>query len=151
MVKRQYQAYKSATHTVAKTQQVVMLYDGAIRYIRQAREAIEAKRIEDRYNLLMKAADIISGLQGALDFERGGNIAVVLYNYYSSISSRLFAIHHSNNVKDCDAVIEDLKQMRAIWQQIDSGDTEENQPSPPPATTNPKDDGNRPSGVTLSA
>jgi flagellar biosynthetic protein FliS len=77
VMKQKYQAYAAATQTVAGTRQVVMLYDGAIRFVQQAKEAIRERRIEDRYNLLMKASGIVSGLQNCLDFERGGKIAKI--------------------------------------------------------------------------
>ena len=38
-----YKAYSRANHTVSKTRQVVMLYDGAIRFMQQAAEAMEKK------------------------------------------------------------------------------------------------------------
>ena len=121
MQKAKYQAYLSATKTVAKTRQIVMLYDGAIRFLQQAKEAIREKRIEDRYHLVTKASDIISGLQGCLDFENGGQVARVLYGFYSAVDARLFALHRNNSIETCDEIIADLKQMRDVWQEIDEG------------------------------
>ena len=122
MVKKQkYQAYSVATQTVAPSRQIVLLYDGVIRCIQQAKEAIVEKRIEDRYNLLIRAAELIGGLQGCLDFDNGGEIAKILYGYYSNIEARVFTIHRTNDVADCDAVIADLKQMRDAWEEIDRG------------------------------
>lgn len=150
MQKNQYQAYALATQTVAKTKQIVMLYDGAIRFIQQAREAIIQKRYEDRYHLLVKATDIISGLQGCLDFEQGGEIAKILYNFYSSIESRLFSVHHNNSLNTCDEAIAELKQMRDVWQEIDSSTNQTpypangNEGGPAPAASG---EGN----ITLSA
>ena len=117
--KQKYQAYAAATQTVARTKQIVLLYDGAIRFVQQAKEAIGDKRIEDRYNLLIKASEIITGLQACLDFEHGGEIAKILYQFYSSIDQRLFSIHRTNDVASCDEVIAELKQMRDVWQEID--------------------------------
>ncbi len=117
--KHQYQAYVSATQTVAKTQQIIMLYDGIIRLVQQAKEAIAEKRIEDRYNLLVKASYIVHGLQGCLDFENGKEIADVLYGFYASIDARMFSVHRTNSIETCDAVIHDLKQMRDAWAAVD--------------------------------
>lgn len=117
--KQKYQAYASATQTVAKTKQIVMLYDAATRYIQQAKEAIRDTRIEDRYHLLVKAGDIIFGLQSCLDFENGREIAKILYNFYSSVDSRLFTIQRTNSLELCDELITELKQMRDVWQEID--------------------------------
>lgn len=114
-----YSAYTTATHMVRKTKQVVMLYDGAIRYVQQAKAAIEEKRIEDRYNALVKACDIITGLQLSLDFENGGEVAKVLYDYYAGIDMRLLSVHQSESTEICDLCIKHLKMMREAWDEID--------------------------------
>lgn len=115
----QYGAYSAASQTVPKTKQIVMLYDGAIRFMQQAREAIVEKRIQDRFNLLNRAADIVISLQGCLDFENGGEIAPILYDYYSSLDARILNIHRSNSLELCDSVIDNLKEMRNAWRTID--------------------------------
>lgn len=117
--KNQYQAYAVATQTVAKTQQIIMLYDGMIRIVQQAKEAITQNRIEDRYNLLVKVSTIIHGMQGCLDFDNGKEMANILYSYYASVDSRVFSIHRTNSIETCDEVIRDLKEMRESWLVVD--------------------------------
>lgn len=129
--KNKYQAYAAATQTVAKTQQIIMLYDGIIKLIQQGKDAIREKRIEDRYNLLLKASNIVHGLQGCLDFENGGEIAKVLYSFYSSVDSKLFSVHRTNSIEACDEVINDLKQMRDAWAAVDEQVLAEQAPKPP--------------------
>ncbi len=115
----QYQAYNMAHRTLAKTRQVVMLYDGAIRFLQQAKEAIDEKRIQDRYNLLVKSSDIILALQGCIDFESGGDVARILFDFYSSVDSRILSIHRSNSTEMCDQLVKELKMMRDAWDQVD--------------------------------
>ena len=115
----QYQAYSLANQTAPKTRQIVMLYDGAIRNLRQAVEAIEQKQVEQRYNLLVKTSDIILGLQGCLDFDNGGEVAKLLFDYYSSIDSRLIGLHRHPSVDGCNRIIKELKDMRDAWSVID--------------------------------
>ena len=132
-----YKAYNLATHTVGKTRQVVMLYDGAIRFLQQGLEAIEKKDYEARYNKLTRASDILIGLQACLDFDVGGNSARVLYDFYASIDLRIFGIHRSNDAKECQAVIDQLKEMREVWAAIDQGQAGASQPAatqPPSAS-----------------
>ncbi len=124
MQKNKYQAYAVATQTVARTKQIVMLYDGAIRFMKQAKEAIAAKRIEDRYNCLIKASSVITGLQHCLDFENGGDIAKILYSFYSRVDGRIHTIHRSNSAATCDEVIEELRKMRELWHDIDINESE---------------------------
>ena len=145
-----YQAYAIATQTVARTKQIVLLYEGIIRFLQQAKEAIAEGRIEDRYHLLIKASEVIGGLQACLDFENGGNIAKVLYNFYASIDGRIFSIHRTNSADTCDMLIAELKQMRDVWNEIDestSGSTVVKEPVATPPANPPAGA----EGVTLSA
>ncbi len=138
--KNKYQAYAAATQTVAKTQQIIMLYDGVIRLVQQAKEAISQRRIEDRYNLLIKASEIINGLQGCLDFENGKEIAGILFSFYSTVESRIFSIHRTNSLEVCDEVIADLKQMRDAWVAVDEKSLAEQAASSPSAVQIINDD-----------
>lgn len=128
----QYQAYNMATMTVPKTKQIVMLYDGAIRFMQQAKDACIEKRIEDRYNLLVRAGDVVLSLQNSLDHENGGQIAKILYDYYASIDMRILSIHRSNSPEMCERVIAELKEMRNAWNHIDTSGA---QPVAIPAAT----------------
>lgn len=151
--KKQYQAYAAAMQTVAGTRQIVMLYDGVIRYLQLAREAMTEKRIEDRYNNLTRASEIVFGLQSCLDFEQGGEVAKVLYSFYSSIDTRIFGLHRNAELSACEQLIDEIRQMRDVWDEIDRSNagnatgqppaSEESQPSLPPAGD--------PTNVALSA
>jgi flagellar protein FliS len=116
-----YKAYHKATHTVSKTRQVVMLYDGAVRFLQQASEAIENKEIERRYNTLTRASEILSGLQSCLDFDSAEGMARVLFDFYTNIDLRILALHRTPDKADCDQIIAELKQMRDVWDLIDRG------------------------------
>jgi len=154
--KKQYQAYALAMQTVAGTRQVVMLYDGIIRFLQLAREAMREGRIEDRYRHLARSSQIVFGLQSCLDFEKGGDIARILYNFYSSIDLRIFGLHRSNDLDTCDQLITEVKQMRDVWSEIDatppaesSGGAAPEQPEPPPGDIPPVKDAQ--AGVAISA
>ena len=121
---QKYQAYANAAMTVGKTRQVVMLYDGAIRFVQQAVEAIKREDYEARYNLITKTNAIISGLQNSLDHENGGEIAKLLHDYYASIDARLFAVHRSNDTAVLASVLKELRMMRDAWQEIDQVNSE---------------------------
>lgn len=108
-----------ANTNVQKTRQLVMLYDAVIRNLKQAKLAIEEKRFEDRFNLLSKAGNIISGLHGSIDFEKGGSIAEMLNNYYFAIDMRMINLNRSNSPEECDGIIEEVKMMRDAWEKID--------------------------------
>lgn len=114
-------AYTRATHTVAKTRQVVMLYDGMIRFLNQAAEAMEKGAVEERFQKLTRASDVLSGLQGSLDFNAGGQTAQVLYDFYASLDMRITGLHRQPDVAVCQQVVRELKEMRDVWDGIDRG------------------------------
>lgn len=129
-----YKAYSHASHTVAKTRQVVMLYDGVIRFLSQAKEAMEKDEIERRYNTLTRASDIIAGLQACLDFEAGQETAQTLFDFYSSIELRIMQLHRTKDMDACAQIIADMKEMRQVWDGIDKNTT-----ASPAAQTPPSD------------
>ncbi len=116
-----YKAYSRASHTVAKTRQIVMLYDGAVRFLSQAKEAMEQNAIERRYQTLTRAFEIVTGLQACLDFEAGREAAQTLYDFYGSIALRIMQLHRTGDGQACDEIIREIKEMRVIWAQIDQG------------------------------
>lgn len=117
-------AYNRATHTVAKTRQVVMLYDGAIRFLLQAKEAMEKGEIEKRYDKLVRASDVLMGLQSCLDFESGGPAAKVLFDFYGGMDLRIMALHRTSDAAACQQIVDEMKQMREVWDRIDRGSAE---------------------------
>lgn len=148
-----YNAYRTAKETVGKTRQIVMLYEGAITYIRQAKEAIQAKDVEGRYNLIQKAADIIHGMQDSLDFDNGGEIAPLLYDYYQDIYVDLMAVHDTERLDLCDRAIGQLENMLESWRKIDEDYADKpKQAKRAEDSTAGEESGNKPGGgVEISA
>jgi flagellar protein FliS len=115
-----YQAYQQASQTVSKTRQIVMLYDGTIRFLQQAKQAEEENNIPERFSLLTKASKIIVSLQSSLDFDASHDIATTLHDFYSSVSQRISELHRSRDLEKYDTLIADIKAMRDQWEKLDS-------------------------------
>ena len=64
---RQYQ--KTAVTTASREKILLMLYEGAIRFIKQAKIAMNEKRIADKGKYISKATAILSELMATLDFK----------------------------------------------------------------------------------
>jgi flagellar protein FliS len=103
-----------------------MLYDGMLQAVGKAKTAIEEGRIEDRFNATQKACRILLALQANLDFDQGGDMAVMLDRFYHTLFRDLQAINLRNSVTLCDDVIAALKEVRRSWgdlaDQDDRGD-----------------------------
>lgn len=66
--------------------QIVMLYDGAIKFLNLTASAIEAEDFIAKAEHSNRALDIINYLQSTLDFERGGDMAPILDDLYRRIT-----------------------------------------------------------------
>jgi flagellar secretion chaperone FliS len=111
-------AYGQAAQTIPPLRQVVMLYDGAIARLHEARQAIADGRIEDRFNAVQKASRIVDALHSCLDFDRGGEVAPLLDRVYTCISLRMQRINTGNDAAVCDEVIARLGELRDAWRAL---------------------------------
>lgn len=146
-----YAAYKNAHQTTEnKTRQVVMLYDGLMRYVNQAKQAIEEGNIEERFLVLEKAGQIIAGLQASLDFEKGEKVAVVLDSYYNTIYTKIHTINRENTTETCDDLLEDIKGMRAAWQDVYEETSANENHKPASQNTHPKTEETSKSSLQVS-
>lgn len=66
--------------------QIVMLYDGAMKFLNLTADDIEKNDLVAKAEHSQRALDIINYLQSILDFEKGGNVAQSLDNLYRSIA-----------------------------------------------------------------
>lgn len=81
-------AYGRAANTeVNPIQQLVMLYEGAIKFLRLAAGDIESGDLPAKAEHTGRALDIISYLQSTLDFERGGEVAPALDSLYRNVTA----------------------------------------------------------------
>jgi flagellar protein FliS len=84
---------RAAVLTASQEQLIVMLYDGANRFLSQASAAMTERQIEVAHNRLRRAERIISHLHASLDFERGGEIAPRLASIF------VFCQRHLNQAR----------------------------------------------------
>ena len=97
---------------------IVMLYDGAIRFLRQARECIIANDIPGRNRAISKARDIIFELNMSLNMEQGGQIAHNLRSLYNFIWRYLSDANLKNDARMLDKVIGMLDDLAGAWRKI---------------------------------
>ena len=77
---------KVATTETNPLAQVVMLYDGAIKFLNLAANDIENNDLNAKAEHSNRALDIISYMQSILDFERGGDVAPAYDVLYRSLT-----------------------------------------------------------------
>ena len=94
---------------------VTMLYDGALRVLTSARDAIERRDIAARRDSLNKALAIIAELQSTLNMEQGGEVAAELDRLYEYSNLRLLDAAMRNDVAPVDEVRRILEILRDGW------------------------------------
>ncbi len=106
---------RNAVMTASPEQLHLMLYDGAIRFSLQARDAIEARDYETSYNKLSRAQAIILEMQSGLRPEVNRELCERMAAIYSFIYRKLVdaSVHHS--VSDLDDALKILRYQRETW------------------------------------
>jgi len=106
--KTPYSAYeRTKVETADQRQLILMLYDGALRFMQRATAKIEANDIEGAHNYLIRTRDIISELLATLKPEKGGEIGENLKQLYTYMFNRLV---EANLTKDT-AIIREVSQL----------------------------------------
>jgi flagellar secretion chaperone FliS len=111
------------TEVVSRTplELVTMLYDGALRFLAGARDAIERHDISARREALNRALAIIAELQSTLNMERGGEVAAELDRLYEYANLRLLDAAMRNDVGPVDEVRRIFEILRDGWATVASG------------------------------
>ena len=97
---------------------VVMLYDGALRFIAEARRASARNDIAARAAAIDRTLAIIAELQSTLDIEQGGPVAQELDRLYTYINSRLLDVTLRQDRGALDDAQKVLTTLRDGWAQI---------------------------------
>lgn len=96
--------------------QIVMLYDGAMKFINLTAENIENLDFAAKAENSNRALDIINYLQSILDFEKGGEVAVSLDNLYRSITVLMLRASAELNAELMRKAAELLAPVRDAWE-----------------------------------
>lgn len=99
---------------------VAMLYDGAIRFTVQARDAARRRDIPARRDAVSRVIAIVSELQSTLDVEHGGDVAVSLDRLYTFALDRLMSASIKQDPALFDDVLNVLTTLREGWTAIAS-------------------------------
>jgi flagellar protein FliS len=97
---------------------VVLLYDGALRSVTAAIDAVGRRDIAARRDAVSRTMAIVSELQSSLDLERGGAIAAELDELYGWMTSRLLDATVRQEAAPLREVARVLEILRDGWQQI---------------------------------
>jgi len=107
---------RDAILTAAPEQLQLMLYDGAIRFCLQARDAIEQKDYEESFNKLTRAQNIILEMQGALNYDVNRELCERVAAIYNFLYRRLVDANMHRDTVAIDDALKILRIERETWQ-----------------------------------
>lgn len=105
-------------------QVIVMMYDGLLESIAQAKGAIERNDLDTKAKMMTKAVNILTALQNALDKESQPEISKNFETFYGHCIAILNDVNVSLETKGIDDVYSFIKPLRDAWKEIPVEDKE---------------------------
>lgn len=110
----QYQ--KTQIETADQGKLLIMLYEGALRYLGQSRTSLEEEKLEEANNNLVRVQEIIAELMSSLDLEVGA-VAVSLFRIYEYMHYLLVEANINKSTEPLDQVEKMLLELRNAWKE----------------------------------
>lgn len=116
-------SYKAIAITTATPGNLVlMLFDGALRFLSTALHGFQAdsisKRNEDIHNNLIKTQRILRELQCSLDLKLGGDFATTMFALYDFMIDQLQKANLAKEAAPIQTVERLLSEIRDAWAQM---------------------------------
>ncbi|MEW6057368.1 MAG: flagellar export chaperone FliS [Bdellovibrionota bacterium] len=132
--------YKQTSVTTANRGQILlMLYEGAMKFCRQAIDAINTKNLSDKGKYILKVQDILNELSVTLDHNVGGEISKELERLYNYMVDQITESNIKNDTKGLEQTLKLLNTLYEGWviavQQVNTATNSNAAPSNPQAQT----------------
>lgn len=112
-----YDQYRvTAVQTASPGKLLLMLYDGLILALRQAKQALEKKDAAEAHRCLVKGQDIFSELMSTLNMDY--EISGYLYKIYDYLKQRLIEANVRKEAGIIDEVLAFVTDLRNTWASI---------------------------------
>lgn len=113
------EAYRdAAVATQSKGRLIVLLYDGAIKFMKLAIRELEAGNYEEKGRYIGRAQDIINELNAVLDVDAGGEIATNLRKLYCFMINHLSQANAKSDAEMIREVIAMMEELNQSWKTI---------------------------------
>ncbi|MFC1633424.1 flagellar export chaperone FliS [Planctomycetota bacterium] len=108
----------SAVTTQSKGRLIVLLYDGAIKFMKLAIKELEANNYDAKGWYINKALDIINELNAILDMNAGGEMASNLRRLYGFMMKHLSEANIKRDPEMIREVIKLMEELNQNWKVI---------------------------------
>jgi flagellar protein FliS len=110
---------KSAVNGASPLQLVIMLYDGALRFMEAGKHAMNLGDLPKQDASLQKAQRIVMELMSCLDLKQGGEVAKNLLALYSYILNQLVDANVGDKTEPIDRCIKVMSELRESWAAVE--------------------------------
>jgi len=126
-----YHAYQATNvQTADQMHLILMLYDGAIRFLKKGRGKIYVGDMEGAHNYLVRGRDIVSELLATLRPEKAGQVGENLKRLYVYAFNRLVEANLRKDAAAVDEVIHILSVLREGWAGIKNNEQRDSESIP---------------------
>jgi flagellar secretion chaperone FliS len=112
--------YQTHVQSQSPVELVVLLYDGMLRFMRAAAEAIERNDLPAKGAALSRALAVVGELQNSLNTQQGQDVAAGLDNLYTYVTGRLTDANIKNDSTPVHESIRLMAPLREAWATIAS-------------------------------
>ena len=112
--------YQTHVQSQSPVELVVLLYDGMLRFMRVAAEAIERNDLAAKGAAVSRALAIVSELQSSLNTQQGKDVAAGLDGLYTYVTGRLTDANVRNDSAPVHESIRLMTPLREAWATIAS-------------------------------
>ena len=109
---------EAAVTTQSKGRLIVLLYDGAIKFMKLAIKELEAGNFEAKGQYIARTQGIINELNVVLDTDAGGEIAANLRRLYLFMNRRLTEANTKKDPQRIREVIKLMEELNKSWKAI---------------------------------
>ena len=104
-------------NTASSEQLVLMLYDGARKFIKLAIKSLQDGDMQSAHHNLIRSQNIIAELMCGVNLE-AGEIAEKFFHFYQYMHSRLIKANLKKDSQYAQEVLEMIEELRGAWAQI---------------------------------
>ncbi len=110
---------KNAVNGASPVQLVVMLYDGALRFMEAGKAAMLRGDLPTQNHNLQKAQRIVLELMATLNMDQGGDISKNLMALYTFVLEQLVEANVQDSPEPIDHAMKTMSGLRESWAELE--------------------------------
>ena len=99
-------------------QLITLLFEKGCSLLRQSQESLKQEDFEGFSKTTDHAMQIVIGLRGVLDLDKGGDLAKQLYETYTSIAASLFKAVGNRDLVSIEKLYLAMSELKEGWQTV---------------------------------